>query len=111
MLFLVVSCFWDTEDARDDVRKKYGPPEEVSTYTSGNYATETWWYWCQGISFTFKRESGCGGYSWYKHSTYTFSPICSAVAEEEKEAHRLHLRESLKLLPPGRATKTLIGPT
>jgi hypothetical protein len=46
----------------------------VNKYDSGDYHSWTYWYWCDGISYTF---------TWSKHdcdscevSTYTFSPIC-----------------------------------
>jgi len=63
---------FETEDARDEIRAQYGPPEEVNTYDSEGYWTETWWYWSRGVSFTFVREA-YGDID--LESTYTFSPI------------------------------------
>lgn len=44
-------------DEREDVRIEYGEPEDVYTYISDDYWSESWWYWSQGIEFDFvKRE-------------------------------------------------------
>jgi hypothetical protein len=58
-------------DEIDDLLKSRGQSEEVETFTEGGYTSQTYWYWCQGYSKTFRwEETGeC------KQSTYTFSPI------------------------------------
>ncbi|MEA3312106.1 MAG: hypothetical protein U9Q76_07810 [candidate division WOR-3 bacterium] len=37
----------------DEIREKYGDPEEVERYDSGDYHSVTWRFWSQGISYTF----------------------------------------------------------
>jgi len=62
------------------VKKKYGEPEEVNTYTSKNYKSEDWWYWSKGVKFGFVwggSECECA------KSKYTFDPIEKRVVTEE----------------------------
>lgn len=60
-------------DEMDETRAAHGPPEEVNTYSSRGYNSESWWYWSQGYQRRFAWGSsvryGCST------STYTFSPI------------------------------------
>jgi hypothetical protein len=37
----------------DEVRKKYGEPEEKYKYKSDEYRSETWYYHSEGRSYTF----------------------------------------------------------
>jgi len=60
------------DDDIDDMYDKYGAPEEINTYDSGSYHSYTYWYWCDGFSYTFT-WSGC---LCDDISLYTFSPIC-----------------------------------
>lgn len=64
------SSFWDSscESEMDDVRARMGAPEDVNTYTSGDYQSVSWWYWTRGISYTFTYYQEC------RISTYTFTP-------------------------------------
>ena len=71
-LFLI-SCDCDCTEAMDKTRAKYGAPEEISTYKSSGYNTETWWYWSKGRSYTFAWGSNVD--ECCDKSTYTFSPI------------------------------------
>lgn len=62
----------DCDDEMDDVRAERGAPEEVNTYDSGDYHSVDWWYWSQGINYTFtwgENVHNCDV------STYTFDPI------------------------------------
>lgn len=73
LLTLALSaCSVDCNDQKDDTRERYGSPEEVETYDSGNYHSHTWWYWSIGFSrnFTWTDDSGS-----CEVSDYTFSPI------------------------------------
>lgn len=77
------------KDVRNDVRADRGDPEDIRTYSSVGYWSETWWYWKQGISYTFKMvtrkegssSGGCNPTNAIHYtdvvidSTYTFSPI------------------------------------
>lgn len=56
----------------DEVRDKYGSPEEVTTYSTRDYATATWWYWSRGFSYTFTWGPAVGT---CKVALYTFTPI------------------------------------
>lgn len=72
-------------DERIDIRVEYGEPEDVYTYSSEDYWSESWWYWSQGIQFTFtKRERlrkenlGCTDIIYTDiviESTYEFTPL------------------------------------
>lgn len=60
LLLLAISGCWDhgifdcdCDDERSDVRAHRGNPEEVEQYDSHCYDIETWWYWSQGVSYTF----------------------------------------------------------
>jgi hypothetical protein len=52
----------------DDVRARMGAPEDINTYTSGDYQSVSWWYWTRGISYTFTYYQEC------RISPYTFTP-------------------------------------
>jgi len=62
----------------DKARRKHGPPEEVTSYSSGSYYSEGWWYWTQGIKYTFTLPGGkpC------EVSVYTFRPIGKSTGDE-----------------------------
>ncbi len=68
--FVFQACNVNCDSSKSDRRKSSGAPEEVTSYSSGNYSTETWWYWSKGISYTFTwGTDGC------KTSSYSFSPM------------------------------------
>jgi len=93
-------------DERIDVRAEYGEPEDVYTYSSDDYWSESWWYWSKGIEFDFeKRErSKHGDLGCVKtiytdiviESNYEFPPITSiekrAELKEEFEREKLKRR-------------------
>ena len=58
----------------EEVRQSRGNPEEVFTYDSSDYHSVDWWYWSQGICYTFTWGSIVGD---CEISTYTFTPITS----------------------------------
>lgn len=72
-------------DERIDIRAEYGEPEDVYTYSSEDYWSESWWYWSKGIEFDFKKrersEHGDLGYvktiytDIVVKSTFEFTPI------------------------------------
>ncbi len=85
-------------DARVQVKAQQGTPEDVNTYDSGTYWSESWWYWTRGIEYTFtKRERieeaksregflGLTELTTKTHygdividSTYTFNPITAPL--------------------------------
>lgn len=47
-------------------------PEDITSYSSGGYCSETWMYYSKGIAYTF--SSTPSSYGWTM-STYTFTPI------------------------------------
>jgi hypothetical protein len=59
----------------EEVRANRGEPEEVNRYDASDYHSVDWWYWSQGICYTFTWGSLVGG---CEVSTYTFTPITSA---------------------------------
>jgi hypothetical protein len=75
-------------DDRVGVKQSRGNPEDVYTYDSGDYWSESWWYWSQGINYDFvksKRREGDGVIFQQKiyidiiiNSTFTFSPFLNA---------------------------------
>ena|SRR3989304_6474837 len=106
IILLVLAC---GTDERDKIREQYGTPEEIQKYDAEDYHTETWWYWCKGISFTFKQEPRgifCGGGNdWKKESTYQFSPICGTELVI-KNQHRLIVEARL---PKSERNKNITG--
>ena len=78
-VFIFYGCDLSCDDLKSEVRNQYGQPEEISSYNSGDYSSEDWWYWSKGIEFTFTQSSGepC------EKSTYTFSPIYKPTAEQK----------------------------
>ncbi|HIE08596.1 MAG TPA: hypothetical protein EYP65_01970 [Armatimonadetes bacterium] len=75
-----------TIDDREGVERKYGPPEEESTYYVGDEAYSIWWYWSIGRAFGFrykKAKATCGGEEgWDRSFTFTFQPV--ATPEEKR---------------------------
>lgn len=65
------SC--DCDKAKEEIRNDLGTPEEVNSYNSDDYHSETYWYWSKGISYTFTWGSVVDGCC--QVSTYTFAPI------------------------------------
>lgn len=62
----------DCSAEMDEVRSQYGAPEEVNTFDEDDYHSVDWWYWTQGVEYTFtwgKYVEGCDV------SRYTFTPI------------------------------------
>jgi len=51
---------------------RYGQPEDVYTYDSGNYQSVSWWWWSKGFNVDFVRIDWT---NWKVGSTYTFEPI------------------------------------
>lgn len=71
LLVTIYSCSFSCDSDKDDIKSKHGTPEEVNSYSSSGYTSDTWWYWSKGISFTFTYTSSKG----CEVSTYTFTPI------------------------------------
>lgn len=86
ILLFIAGCKTNCDDEKSDVRSKYGAPEEINTYSSSGYSSETWWYWKKGVSFTFMTtpQKAC------EESKYTFSPVRSP-SEAEKRKIKLRL--------------------
>lgn len=78
---IALNCAQNCDDEMDDIKSKKGTPEEVNTYSTSDYKSETWWYWSKGISYTFTWGSSVGK---CEVSTYTFSPISANSSKEEK---------------------------
>jgi len=54
----------------DETRKKMGKPDDITTYHTGTYDSESWNYWSRGLIITWswgRYISGC------EKSTFTFS--------------------------------------
>ena len=56
----------------ENVENSRGAPEDVNRYDTEGYHSVDWWYWIQGICYTFTWGSVVGG---CEVSTYTFEPI------------------------------------
>ena len=97
-----------TIDDRDAVERKYGPPEEESTYYVGGEAYSIWWYWSIGraYGFKFKRTGAtCGGEEgWDRKFTFTFQP---AATPEEKRVVIEQLKLFLALTTPVSEERTV----
>jgi len=90
-----------TIDDREGVERKYGPPEEESTYYVGDEAYSIWWYWSIGRAFGFrykKARATCGGEEgWDRSFTFTFQPVATP---EEKRVVIEQLKLFLALTTP-----------
>lgn len=81
-------------DSRIAVRNLNGNPDDIFTYDSTYYWSQTWWYWCKGVEYSFTKserieEKEEGSWFWDKRkkkihysdiiieSSYFYSPICS----------------------------------
>lgn len=76
----------DCTAKKEDVKEKYGNPEEVNTYTSDGYNSDSWWYWSKGISYTFTWGSIVDGCC--DMSVYTFSPITNLSPDNKNKAKK-----------------------
>ena len=56
----------------ENVENSRGAPEEINRYDTEGYHSVDWWYWMQGICYTFIWGSVVGG---CEVSTYTFEPM------------------------------------
>lgn len=81
LAILFFNCSSNCDDEMSDVKKKYGSPEETTSYDSDGYDSETWWYWSKGVSFTFTWGDNIDG---CKKDTYNFSAINKANFDIEK---------------------------
>ena len=52
-----------------------GPPEEVTTYTSGAYQAVDWWWWTKGLEVSFINSPYDDYAGWRVDSIYRFTPI------------------------------------
>lgn len=84
----IFKCNCDNE--MEDIRNQYGKPEEVESYSSSEYQSETWWYWSKGISYTFTWGSSVKGHC--ELSKYTFTPIPLDSSKEEKSKTKNFMR-------------------
>lgn len=82
LFILSCSSLFNCENEMDDIRARYGEPEEVNTYSSDGYYSEDWWYWSKGINYTFAWGSLVEGDC--DVSTYTFDPISADATAEQK---------------------------
>lgn len=87
LCLLAWGCKCDCDDDMSKKRNQYGNPEEADSYSSTGYRSETWWYWSQGVSFTF--EWGADVKTCCEVSTYTFEPISDQKDEVTKKKVRL----------------------
>ncbi len=62
-LFILFGCSTRTEDkfvtgtdARTQIQSQKGTTEDINTYESGSYWSESWWYWTKGIEYTFGKS-------------------------------------------------------
>ena len=88
VIVIVVSLFvsgcadCNCDEDMDDVRAKHGSPEEVNTYSSSDYHSESWWYWSKGVEYTFAWGSVLD--ECCDVSKYTFTPITDAVSDQNR---------------------------
>jgi len=96
------------DDARITVKTQRGTCTDINTYDSGAYWSETWWYWSQGISYTFGKEERVeeskSGYGFLSlgtlttkthyanviiSSTYNFNPITAPARNSTPSSIKL----------------------
>ena len=75
-------CSCDCKDEMADDKSKYGSPEEVSSYDSGDYHSVSCWWWSKGVNKTYT----WGGSECCDVSTYTFDPITKTYRLESVES-------------------------
>jgi len=112
MLLGIVSCsksedvYRNGTDARVQVKSERGTCTDINTYESGSYWSESWWYWSQGIEYTFskserieesKTQSGLTTTTTKTHymdividSTYVFTP----TSAPQKTANSIKSKET-----------------
>ena len=125
-LFLIVGCakieenvYRNGTDARVNVKAQRGVCEDINTYDSGTYWSETWWYWAQGISYSFKKSErieeqkekdgflGLGEKVTKIHytdivisSTYTFDPITAPRKSTNRTQSEINLPQDYQYIEP-----------
>ncbi len=78
----IYSCVCNCDKDMDEVRSTRGAPEETSSYDSTGYHSVDWWYWSQGICYTFTWGSNID--ECCEVSTYRFDPISINSSKELK---------------------------
>ncbi len=72
VLLVILGCdIGNCKREKEGIRDRRGAPEEVTVFSSSNRNIETWYYYSQGISYTFTSGFGNG----CDISTFTFTPI------------------------------------
>jgi len=87
MFFASCEIFQPNCDSQmENVRSSRGDPEEVNRYDSSDYHSVDWWYWSQGICYTFTWGSLVGS---CEISTYTFDPFASMEERDNILKHHM----------------------
>ena len=69
------------EDAnRANIRQQHGEPEDIYNFTKFGVELEEWWYWTEGIAFTFEKN----GPGWRLKDTEEFNPQPKEEADKEE---------------------------
>ncbi|NUO79242.1 hypothetical protein HUU05_04125 [candidate division KSB1 bacterium] len=78
LIMLMFSC--SNRDDRNDVRSRYGEPDEKQALGKDIYWRELWYYNSSGLGYEFRRNAGCGSYhDTYLYATFYFPPDTSGV--------------------------------
>lgn len=67
------------KDRMNNAIKEMGQPDDITTYNSKGYNSESWWWYERGVNYTWKWGKyimGC------EKSTYTFDPIFKVPPSE-----------------------------
>lgn len=85
LFMLIYGCTdYNCDEEMQEAKSRYGPPEEVNTYDSGDYHSVDYWWWSKGVNkgFTWSKDQDC------EVSTYTFEPITDLSEENKAKARR-----------------------
>jgi hypothetical protein len=96
-LLSAVSC--KGRDDREEIRNRYGPPDERVVQGTDPFWTETWYYYDRGVAYEFHRSAPrCGGdRDYYLYAEYILGPGGSIAKRKV-------------VLPPEQGSETVLGP-
>lgn len=83
VLIIMFAC--SNRDDRNNIRDRYGEPNEKQSLGKEIFWRELWFYSASGTGYEFRRNAGCGSYhDVYLYSSFFFQPDTSGATSLQK---------------------------
>ncbi len=84
LIIIILAC--SNRDDRNDIRERYGEPDEKQSLGKEIFWRELWFYNSSGVGYEFRRNAGCGSYhDTYLYGSFFFQPDTSGAASLQKK--------------------------